>query len=159
MADDEMRRILLEEPFFHDLDPSLLKEFAACASLVRFAPGQVVLREGEPADRFYVIRQGRVTLSIQSPGRGAITIESLGDSEILGWSWLIPPYQWHFDVQALEPTEAIQIDARCLMGVCATNHELGHLLAMKFAEIIAQRLQATRLQLLDLYAAPGVQKK
>ena len=154
MATEEMKRILLEEPFFHDIAPRLLGEFTECASLNQFEPGQMILREGEPADRFYVIRQGRVAVSIQSPGHGTLVIQTLGNSEVLGWSWLIPPQQWRFDARALEPTEAIVIDTRCLTGVCATNHELGHLLAMKFAAIIAQRLQATRLQLLDLYAAP-----
>jgi CRP-like cAMP-binding protein len=159
MAAEEMKRILLDEPFFQDIAPELLGEFTSCASLTRFEPGQMILREGEPADRFYVIRRGRIALSIQSPGRGTLVIQTLGDSDVLGWSWLIPPHQWRFDARALEPTETILIDTRCLMGVCATNHELGHLLAMKFAAIIAQRLQATRMQLLDLYAAPGGQGK
>jgi CRP-like cAMP-binding protein len=158
MAEDEMRRLLLEEPFFQDVAPGLLGEFTSCAALVRFEPGEMILREGEPANRFYVIRRGHVALSVHSPGHGVLTIQTLGDAEVLGWSWLIPPFRWHFDARALEPTEAIVIDTRCLTGVCATNHELGHLLAMKFAAIIAQRLQATRLQLLDLYAAPGGQK-
>lgn len=154
MTDSEMADILLAEPFFSEMEPRLIGEFTTCASLVRFEPGELILREGEPADRFYVIRRGRVSLSIESPGRGALLIQTLGESEVLGWSWLIPPHRWQFDARALEPTEAIRIDTRCLGGVCATNHELGHLLAMKFATIIAQRLQATRLQLLDLYLAP-----
>jgi CRP-like cAMP-binding protein len=84
------------------------------------------------------------------PGQGRITIETIASGDVLGWSWLFPPYRWHFDAQALELTRAIAFDGACLRAKCDDDHDLGYAL-QRFARIMMQRLQATRLQLLDVY--------
>jgi CRP-like cAMP-binding protein len=148
---DTLERILAEHPFFQGLASRYLQLIVGCASNVRFDAGEFIFREGEEANQFYIIRHGKVALDILVPERGPITIETLGAGEILGWSWLIPPYYWHFNARAAELTRAIALDGKCLRTKCEDDHDLGYELLKRFAHIIEQRLQATRLQLLDVY--------
>ena len=133
------------------LGPDQVEQVLGCGSKVQFASGSFIFHEGEDADRFFVIQQGMVALEVFVPGRGPHTISTLHAGDVLGWSWLFPPYRWHFDAQALEPTRALAFDAPCLRAICETDHDIGYALVRRFAEIITQRLQATRLQLLDVY--------
>lgn len=149
-----MRRfdaILPEQPFFKDMDPQLLDIIAGCASNVRFAADDWIFQEGENAAQFYLIRHGKVALKAFVPGRGEVTIETIGEGEVLGWSWLFPPYRWHFGARTLELTRAIAFDGACLRMKAEANHDLGYELLKRFSQTIIERLQATRLQLLDVY--------
>jgi len=147
-----LETILAEHPFFAGLDKRHLEVLTGCASNVVFEEGQVIFREGEEANKFYLIREGKVALEIYAAGMGTITIQTLNSGDILGWSWLVPPYRWHFDARAIEPTRAVVMDGECLRRKCEQDHGLGYELLKRFAEIITQRLQATRLQLLDVYS-------
>ncbi|MCF6156288.1 MAG: cyclic nucleotide-binding domain-containing protein [Candidatus Brocadia sp.] len=142
---------LAEHPFLKGLEQKHLKIIVGCASNVRFDAGQFILREGEEANNFYIIRHGKVSLEIFTQDRGPITIQTIGEGEVLGWSWLIPPYHWHYDARALELTRAIALDGKCLRIKCEQDHDLGYELLKRFAYIITQRLETTRLQLLDIY--------
>jgi CRP-like cAMP-binding protein len=144
--------MLAEHPFLNGLDAKYLELLTGCASNVRFDAGQSIFREGESANQFFIIRHGQVALQSYSPARGAVTILTLGEGDVLGWSWLIPPYQWHFDAQALTLVRAIAFDAACLRTKCEQDHDLGYELMKRVAEIIVQRLHATRLQMMDVYA-------
>ena len=148
---ETLEPILAEHPFFAGLEPRYLQLVAGCASNVRFDAGQFIFREGEEANEFYLIRHGKVALEAFAPSRGALQIQTLDDGDILGWSWLIPPYEWRFDARALELTRAIALDGRCLRRKCEEDHDLGYELLKRFGHIIGQRLDATRFQLLDLY--------
>ncbi len=151
----DLEPVLAAHPFFHDLPPEHLAVVVGCASNVRFAAGEALCREGAEADRFFLIREGRVALQLPT-GRGdARTVQTLDDGDILGWSWLIPPYPWHFDARAMGPVRAIALDGKCLRGKCEADHELGYRLLRRFAHLLGERLDATRLQLLDLYRFPG----
>lgn len=143
--------ILAEHPFFKDLEPCHLQLIAGCASNVRFNAGQFIFHEGDEANQFYLICHGRVALEISALERGSIVIQTIGEGEVLGWSWIFPPYRWHFDARAVELTRAIALDGECLRTKCEEDHNLGYECLKRFADIIMQRLQATRLQLLDLY--------
>ena len=149
-----LESILAEHPFFNGLDPKYLSIVVGCATNVRFEPEQRLYREGDPADQFFLIREGRIGLEIHVPHRGAITIQTIGAGEILGWSWLVPPYKWRFTSVAYELTRAIAIDGKCLRTKCEEDHQLGYVFYQRFADIIVQRLQATRLQLLDVHSSP-----
>jgi CRP-like cAMP-binding protein len=138
------------------LRPDQIDRVLGCGSEAQFASGAFIFHEGEDADQFFIIEQGMVALEVFIPGRGAQTISTLHAGEVLGWSWLFPPYRWHFDAQTLEPTRLLAFNAPCLRGVCETDYEIGYPLVRRFAEIITQRLQATRLQLVDMYRADGV---
>jgi CRP-like cAMP-binding protein len=143
--------ILANHPFFADLDPRYLQMAVGCAANMRFDAGELVVREGEEASNFYLIREGQVTLEVFAPGRGAMTIETLENGDVLGWSWLIPPYRWRFDVRATKPTRAIVFDGGCLRGKCEEDHELGYEMLKRVAAVLGQRLDGLRYRLLDLY--------
>ncbi len=138
-------------PTFQGLSPAHLRLVAGCARNERFDIGARIFSEGEPADRFYLIRQGTVALEVSSPGRGSVTIETLGSGEVAGWSWLFEPHIWQFDGRVVAPARVISFDGACLRGKCEEDHELGYELMLRFAGAVIERLQATRLQLLDVY--------
>ena len=151
----DLQPLLAKHPFFADLDSKTLALVVGCASNVKFDAGQRVFKEGEEADQFYIVRQGRIAVEAFSPTRGPLVIQTVEEGDILGWSWLIAPYKWRFGARALDLTRAVALDGKCLREKCETDHDLGYELLKRFAHVIGERLDATRLQLLDLYAAPA----
>jgi CRP/FNR family transcriptional regulator, cyclic AMP receptor protein len=150
---ETLERIIAEHPFFSGLQTAYTELLVGCASNVRFDAGVYILKEGQEANQFFLIRHGRVAVEIFAPQRKPSIIETLGEGEILGWSWLLPPYHWRFHARAVEPTRAIALDGRCLRTKCEENHDLGYELLKRFAKIIERRLEAVQLQLVDVYAA------
>ena len=122
-----------------------------CASNVRFKAGTHIFREGEPASSFYIIRQGKVALQAMAAQRGSLIIQTIEDGEVLGWSWLFPPYRWHFGARAIAETRAIALDGVCLREKGEADHDFGYELVKRVAQIMMERLQATRLQSLNSY--------
>jgi CRP/FNR family transcriptional regulator, cyclic AMP receptor protein len=148
---ETLEPILRDHPFFEGLEPSYLSLIVGCAANVVFRGEEVIFRDGEEANLFYVIRHGKVALELASPGRGPLTVQTIGEGDILGWSWLIPPYHWHYTARAVEDTRAITLDGKCLREKCEEDHHLGYELLKRFANSMEQRLRATQLQLLDVY--------
>lgn len=136
---------------FQGLSPAYIELVTGCASNVRMAQGEVLFRQGEKADRFFAIRDGRVAVEIFVPQRGPVTIQTVGQGEVLNWSWLFPPHENQFDARCLTPVRALAFDGACLRGKCEENHDLGYEFMKRFALLIVTRLRATRLQLLDVY--------
>lgn len=149
-----IRQLLAEHPVFADLPEADLDLIAGCGVNVHFNAGEQIFEEGAAADTFYVIRHGRVALEIHAPGRGSVVVATLRDGDVLGWSWLFPPYRWSLGARAIDETSAIALDGACLRGKCDENTALGYRLMQRFARIAQQRLQQTRLQLLDVYGHP-----
>ncbi len=143
---------IAEHPFCAGLDPGAVAALTACATTAHFDAGQYVLVEGAEAHAFYLLLSGHVALETHAGARGRIPIETITSGEVLGWSWLFPPYRWSFTGRAVEPVEAIVIGAECLRKACDADPRLGYELMQRFARVIVERLQATRLQLLDVYA-------
>ncbi len=148
---ETLERIIAEHPFFAGLESYYMALVVGCASNIRFAPGAYIFKEGGEANEFYLIRTGKVALEVFAPPHKPIIVATLGEGEILGWSWLLPPYQWKFHAHAVESTRAIALDGKCLRTKCEQNHDLGYEFLKRFAQIIERRLEATRLQLLDVY--------
>jgi CRP/FNR family cyclic AMP-dependent transcriptional regulator len=148
---ETLERILAEHPFFKGLEEPYLQLLVGCASNVRFNAGEVVFREGEQANQFYLIRQGKVAVEMFAPSRGPIILQTLGEGEVLGWSWLVAPYRWRFDGRAVELTRAIALDGECLRGKCEEDHNLGYELMKRVSLVMEKLVQATRLQLADVY--------
>ena len=146
-----LESLLVQHPFFKELEPDHLHLVSGCASNVRFKSSEYIFREGGDANQFYLIRHGKVALQMFVPERGPITIETLEAGDVLGWSWLFPPYHWYFDAQAIELVRATAFDGQCLRTKCEADHDLGYELMRRFARVMSQRMQATRLQLLDVY--------
>jgi len=145
--------VLVDQPFFKGIPPEKLARIAECAHEVTFAAGDYLFREGDPANHFYFLTRGQVALQIHVPGRGEHTIQTVAEADVLGWSWLFPPYRWHFDGRALMLIRAIDFNALCLRGKCDEDHDLGYALMQRFGLVLFERLQATRLQLLDVYGS------
>jgi CRP-like cAMP-binding protein len=151
---ERIDELLLRFPFFKDLKPEYLALIAGCAQNVHFKPGEYLLREGDPADRFFAIRGGSVSIETYVPSRGPVTLQTMGEGEILGWSWLFPPYVYQFDVRARDEVRATAFDGACLRGKCDADPALGYEFMKRLARAFSARLEATRRQLLDVYG-PG----
>jgi CRP-like cAMP-binding protein len=145
--------LLAQHHFFQGLNAEDLKFLAGCAANVHFDAGQYLLREGEAAEHFYAIRDGTVAVEIHAPERGAVVVQTVGPGEILGWSWLFPPFRWQFDARAREGVRATRFDGACVRKKCDTNPALGYEMMKRLAYLVSQRLEATRVQLLDLYGS------
>jgi len=143
--------LLRGHKFFAGLDSEYLTLLSGCASNVVFAADSFLFREGEPAETFYLIREGKVALEIAAPGRGALVVQTLGPGDVAGFSWLFDPHRWEFDGRAVERVLAVRMDGACLRGKCDADPRLGYELMQRFAGLMTSRLQATRLQLLDVY--------
>jgi CRP-like cAMP-binding protein len=152
-APQTLERVLLEHPLLKDCQPKYIQLLVECASNVRFDAGETILRQGEEANLLYLIRQGRVALEIPDSPRGPIIVQTLGEGDVLGWSWAITPYRWHFDARAVELTRAVALDGKCLRNKCELDHDLGYEVMRRVTHVMEHRLQATRLQLLDIYGA------
>ena len=140
-------QILAEHPFLKELEPRHLQFMTECASELHFVAGQYILREGEAATHLYLIGHGKVALGTIIPGRGFTTLEILEDGEPLGWSWLIPPYHWHFTGLAILPTWVMAMDGKRLREKCEADHDFGYELVKRLALILGQRLRMVRMQL------------
>jgi CRP/FNR family cyclic AMP-dependent transcriptional regulator len=146
-----LQGIVSEHPFFVDMPAQHMETVVGCVSNVRFEAGNCIFREGEEANHFYLIREGKVALRIHSERRGPLTILTLCEGEILGWSWLFPPYRWKFSARAMEGPRAFAVDGKCLREKAERDHALGYELLKRFAHVVEERLEATRLQLLNVY--------
>jgi CRP-like cAMP-binding protein len=144
--------LLSEVPTFVGLSEQHRELVGGCGQNVVFGQGEYVLREGDPANAFHAIRRGSVALELGAPS--TLVIETLHAGDVLGWSWLFPPYRIRYDARAMEEVHAIAFDGACLRDKCEADHDLGYELMKRFAQIITTRLQATRLRLLDVYGTP-----
>jgi len=150
---ETLERIVAEHPFFKGLESNYAELLTGCASNVRFSAGKYICKEGEEANQFYLIRGGKVALQIFAPQSDPLTVETLEEGDVLGWSWLVPPYIWNFHARAIQETRAIALDGKCLRAKCEQNHDLGYEVLKRFSQLMVRRLHATRFQLLDVYAS------
>jgi CRP/FNR family cyclic AMP-dependent transcriptional regulator len=147
--------LLAEVPALIGLSEEHRELIAGCGQNVIFGPGEYVFREGDPANTFYALRRGAVALEIAPPAQPPLVIETLHAGDVLGWSWLFPPYRVRYDARATDEVHAIAFDGACLRDKCDTDHDLGYDLMRRFAQVITERLQATRIRLLDVYGVPA----
>jgi CRP/FNR family cyclic AMP-dependent transcriptional regulator len=141
---------LPEHPFFAGLDEPTIALIAGCAVNAHVRPSEFVFREGEPADTFYVIRNGRVAIQMRQP-TGSVVLDAAHAGDVVGWSWLVPPYRWSFDAVATEDTRVIAFDGACLRGKCEADPALGYELLQRVVQVMSSRLHSARVRLLDLY--------
>jgi CRP-like cAMP-binding protein len=137
--------------FLRGVPAQYLEILTDCACEREFEPGAIIFREGDIADRFYLIESGRIALESEVHPRGRLAVQELGPADVLGWSWLFPPYVWHFQARAIEPTHAICFNGAHLLIACERNHEFGYDLMKRLAQVLIRRLQATRKQLVRLH--------
>jgi len=152
---ESIAELVAGHPLLAGLPGDAVALVAGCARNVAVETGTLILEEGSPADTLYLLRRGRVALELHAPGRGHITVETVGPGDPVGWSWLFPPYRCHFDARSLEPVGAIAVDAACLRAKADADPAFGYALMQRVSSVILDRLQATRLRLLDLYGTDG----
>jgi CRP/FNR family cyclic AMP-dependent transcriptional regulator len=143
--------LLNEHDFFKDIANQYLQTIAACGKDIHVKSGNYIARDGESADHFYVIRSGLVNVEMQMPPMRTRILQTLQSNDIAGWSWIFPPYKWTVDFKVVEDMSAVALDGKCLRNKCETDSRMGYLLMKQFAIIMTQRLNATRLQALDVY--------
>lgn len=151
---ETLKEMIVKHPFWNGLNPQYFDLLQKSARLERFEAGQLIFQEGQKADRFFLIQTGRVRLEAFVPGRGTVTIQTVSAGAALGWSWLLPPYQWHFSAHANEITELVAFDAQFLRDTSEANHDFGYELIKRVSSVLIQRLQETRLLLVDFYGFP-----
>lgn len=139
---------LAAQPFLRGLPPGQLGPLAAAASDVMFPAGQRIFEDGGYADRFWLIRSGHVSLDMQVPGEGPVVIDTIGMGELLGLSWLVPPFRWSFGAVCAGPVEAFEFDATAVRRCCAADPVFGYEFTRRLIPVLATRLQSTRMRLI-----------
>lgn len=141
---------LAQHPFFSKLIPEHLAIVAEAARELHFNDGDLIFHQDENADHFYLILSGRATIQIPSIYGPPLTVQTLTEGQLLGWSWLIPPYKWHFDARATSDVKAIEFDGAQLRKRCEDNPALGYQLLKQFAALMSDRMQAARLKMMEV---------
>ena len=152
METHDLKPYIAEHPFFEGLAPEYIELIAGCAKNVVFEAGSYVFKQATTAEWFYVLRDGHAVVEVPSGRGSSLRVSTLGAGDILGWSWLIPPYVYQFDARAVEKTRAVALDGECLRGKCETDSDLGYELMKRFSTVMTTRLQEARLQLIDMYS-------
>jgi CRP-like cAMP-binding protein len=137
-------------PFLTDLDSKYIAQLAAFAQRRTFQPGDYLWRQGDPADVLFLMQSGEVALEISIPHQGPLPFETLVGSEILGWSWLVPPYRYRFDARAVSIVEVFALDGKSIRNSCNEDQGLGYQLLKRLTPLIAHRLEMALLRLLEL---------
>lgn len=147
---------LREHPFLCEIRPEHLETLAGCGRCQSLQAGEYLWRQGEQSNLFYLIQSGQIALEISIPGQGSLRIETIGAGEVFGWSWLVPPYRWQFDVRTVTDVRAVVLDGTCLRRQCELDISLGYALLKRLTSVIGHRLQSTRLKLFEVYGSAKV---
>lgn len=141
--------------FFSELSEDVLKFLTDCSSTLDIEEGQILFQQGEKADKFYIIRNGRITVQIPAIMGPNLEIQNLGKDQVLGWSWLISPYKWSFQAKADEDSVLLQFDGTAILARCEQEPKIGYELLKKFAGLMSTRLDAARRKMMDEWNPPG----
>jgi CRP/FNR family transcriptional regulator, cyclic AMP receptor protein len=144
---------LAAQSFLRGMPAQQLAALAECCTHVTVPARQRLFEEGSTADQFWILDAGQVQLDASVPGRGRVIIETLGRNDVLGLSWMLPPYQWRFGAVTLGGMQAFAFDARAVRAACDADPVLGYELCRRFSAVVVRRLQTTRARLLEAYAA------
>lgn len=145
--------LMVAHPFLAGLPADQVERLSRWARRAPFRAGTRIFEENGRAQRFWLIRDGEVSLQTQVPGHGEVILDTLGPGSVLGWSWLFPPYRWHFSAVTLGPVLSIALDGAGVRALCREDPVLGYELTTRFMAVVVERMQATRMRLLDLYQA------
>lgn len=130
--------------FLRGMSQDHLKILTDASMYAQFEPGEIIFREGEPANRFYLLHTGQVELETTIEENGLVSIQKIGAGEVLGWSWLFPPYYWHFNARATQRTTATFYYGTRLRETCEHDHNFGFEMMKRISQVLLQRLQSTR---------------
>ena len=139
-------------PFLAGLNRTQLTLLADCAISIRCRPGDVILREGDRADRFFLIETGKVVLESGIDDSGIVVVDTIGAGDLLGWSWMFPPYAWQFTARAVAPTRAVFFAGPVLREYCELDHSLGYELLKRMTAVMTRRMQNARRKMLGIHS-------
>lgn len=145
-----------DHALFAGMDRAQLDFIAGCGQLQRFQAGDYLTRESEPADRFYLLLEGRAVIETHHPHQPPVPLLTLNANDMIGWSWLIPPYRYQFDARAVTDLRTVQMDGRCIRNKCEADPVLGYALLKRLSGVLVSRIHGARFQLLDVYAGQTV---
>ncbi len=155
MSNPSTTEYLSTHEFFSEFNADDLKFLCECSSTYEIKMGQILFRQGEKADRFYVVRNGRISLQMPAIMGPTLEIQPLDNDQILGWSWLISPYKWNFQAKAEEDSELLQFDGAALLARCEQEPKFGYELLKKFAALMSEGLNAARQKMMDEWNPAG----
>ncbi len=155
MSKSSIESYLSAHPFFTGLDDEYVKYLASSATERRIKKGAALFQQGKPADKFYLLRDGRVSVQVPAVMGPALEIQNLGKDQILGWSWLIQPYRWSFQALAMEDSEVLEFDGSAILAHCEDDPRFGYELLKRFATLMSERLDAARQKMMDQWNPPG----
>ena len=155
MNEDAIHELVSAHAFAAGFPAGAIDVLVLEAEHVAFEPGSLLLREGEPAAVAYLLTKGLVALEVYVPNKAPIVIETIGAGHVVGLSWAAPPFRSHFDARAVDDVEAVAVDTAALRRTLAEHPDVGYLVLERVAAVMLERLQATRLRLLDLYGRNG----
>lgn len=155
MDSSEIRQFLAGNGFFEGLDDATLELLADNATTRRLGADEILFRHDDTADRFFVVRSGRVTLEVPAIQGPNLEVQSIGPGGLLGWSWLIPPYRWNFRARAVEASELVEVDGEAIRARCEQDRRLGYELMKRFAALMSDRMAHARRKMMDEWNPPG----
>ena len=155
MSNQSIREYLSSHGFFSGLDDDFVKFLSDSARELKIEKGDVLFQQGERADKFYLLRKGQVSVQIPALMGPTLEIQTLGQDQMLGWSWLIPPFRWNFQARAMEDSELLEFDGSAILARCEEDPKFGYELLKRFASLMSERLDAARQKMMDEWNPPG----
>ena len=155
MSKQSTEDYLSTHSFFSGLNDNFMKFLSNTATELQIKKGDVLFQQGENADKFFLLRKGQVSIQVPALEGPVLDIQTLGENEILGWSWLIPPYRWSFLARAVEDSDLLEFDGSAILARCEEDSEFGYELFKRFASLMSERLSAARQQMMDQWNPPG----
>jgi len=155
MSKQSIEEFLSAHAFFSKMDASFLKFLADSVTELQVKQGGVLFKHGNRADKFYLLRNGQVSIQVPAVMGPTLEIQTLGENQILGWSWLIPPYRWSFQARALEDSDLLEFDGSAILARCEEDPKFGYDLFKRFAALMSERLDAARQKMMDEWNPPG----
>lgn len=155
MSKSSIEDYLSGHAFFSGLDGSFVKFLSSVATERQIKKGDVLFQQGKRADKFYLLRHGQVSVQVPALMGPVLEIQNLGEDQVLGWSWLIPPYRWSFQARAMEDSELLEFDGSAILAHCEEDPHFGYELLKRFASLMSERLDAARQKMMDQWNPPG----
>jgi CRP-like cAMP-binding protein len=141
--------------FFAGLNEDFMQFLSACATEKKFSKGEVLFQQGKKANTFYLVRKGLVSVQVPALVGPVLELQILGENQLLGWSWLIPPYRWNFLARAVEDTVVLEFDGSAILAQCEKDPKFGYELFKRFTALMSERLDAARQKMMDQWNPPG----
>ena len=155
MSKQSISDYLSSHAFFSGLDDSFMEFMVDAVGELSIEKNHILFRQGERADKFYLIRNGQVSVQVPAIMGPTLEIQSLGENQLLGWSWLMPPYRWNFQARAVVDSDLLEFDGSAILARCEQDPKFGYELFKRFAALMSERLDAARQKMMDEWNPPG----